>query len=82
MAKVGTLTLLSETVFRSYVDLLTKRKDKAKVPNVLMRELQSLHANTALSDLDGDFKKDIAEVGHSLLAYINAMGFNLVPRES
>ena len=79
---MGTLSLLEEAVFRSYVELLAKRKNKTKIPNIMLQELAGLHSNTSINDVTIDFRKDIQDVSSSLLSYFTKMGFTVVPRET
>ena len=74
--------LTTEIVFLTLQEILERRRKAVNVPNVLMRQLQGVHSNTTLNDLDADFKADIREVSASIAAYINKQGYKLVPKDS
>lgn len=69
--------ILTELVFRAYVDLAARRRSRASTPNVLLQEFKSLHENTTFSDLSKDFKDDIRDVANAISSYLNREGVNL-----
>jgi len=73
--------LATELVFLALVEVLERRREKT-IPNVLMRELQGIHRNTTMNDLDNSFKTDIRESGAILMSAINKAGYKLVPKDS
>ncbi len=81
MAKVGSVALMNEAVFRAYHEMVHRRKKAAASDHIFNREVARLHGNTTLADLDTDFKNDVNEVSSALMAYINFMGFKLVPKD-
>lgn len=81
MLTVGTVKLLQEALFRGYAELITKRYKKTTSINQFTREIAALHANATFDDLEFDFKKDISLASSTILAYINKMGFKLVPKD-
>lgn len=80
MQKIGAYQLLGEAMFRCYVELINRRAGK-KVPNAFLQEVKGLHENTALGDLDKDFKKDIEAASGDFMTFLNHHGYKLVPKE-
>jgi hypothetical protein len=81
MLTVSTIKVLQEGLFRAHVDLIDKRKNKLKTPNAFLQELAMLNPNATFEDLATELKRDISVSSSLLLAYINKMGYKLVPKD-
>jgi hypothetical protein len=50
--------------------------------NLILRDIKSIHGNTAKDDLPEHLQKVVSETVQAMFGYINGKGFVLVPKDS
>jgi hypothetical protein len=75
----GSVSLLQEAIFRSYVDVVNARRKFNGVDNAFMQEVKSLHSNVSFQDLPHEFRGSLYSAAFAMLSYFASQGFKLVP---
>lgn len=81
--EISSRELMEEIVTRSALCFAQAVRDGNKGnENLILRDIKSIHGNTAKGDLPEHLQKEIAQLVQAMFGYINGKGFILVPKDS